>query len=111
MVRNNWLVAGGALSATAAILHVVIIIGGPAWYRFFGAGEDMARAAEQGSSTPALVTAAIAGILMAWALYAFPARALSAVCRSCERRLFSSRGFISCAALHCYPCCSCGRSV
>jgi hypothetical protein len=71
MFRNNWLVAGGVLSATAAILHVVIIIGGPAWYRFFGAGEDMARAAEQGSSTPALVTAGIAGILLVWAFYAF----------------------------------------
>jgi len=71
MDRNKWLIAGGILSAAAAILHVATIVGGPAWYRFFGAGEDMARAAEQGSLTPALVTAAIAGVLLAWALYAF----------------------------------------
>jgi uncharacterized membrane protein SirB2 len=31
----------------------------------------MARAAERGSSTPALITFAIAAILMVWALYAF----------------------------------------
>lgn len=31
----------------------------------------MARAAERGSSTPALVTLAIAAVLMVWALYAF----------------------------------------
>ena len=27
----------------AALLHVACIVGGPAWYRFFGAGERMAR--------------------------------------------------------------------
>jgi hypothetical protein len=53
------------------MLHVAVIGGGPSWYRFVGAGEDMARAAERGSSTPALVTLAIAALLMVWALYAF----------------------------------------
>ena len=71
MQGNRWLIAGGTLSAAAAILHVAIIFGGPDWYRFFGAGEGMARAAEQGSSRPALVTCAIAAVLLAWALYAF----------------------------------------
>ncbi len=59
------------LSAAAAVLHVAIIFGGPDWYRFFGAGEGMARAAEQGSSRPALVTCTIAAVLLVWALYAF----------------------------------------
>jgi hypothetical protein len=71
MAGNKWLVLGGTLSALAAILHVAVIAGGPSWYRFFGAGEAMARAAEGGSSTPALITLAIAAILMVWALYAF----------------------------------------
>jgi hypothetical protein len=69
--NNKWLILGGTLSALAAILHVAVIAGGPAWYRFFGAGEAMARAAERGSSTPALITLAIAAVLMVWALYAF----------------------------------------
>jgi hypothetical protein len=43
---NYWLIAGGILSAIAALMHIAIIIGGPDWYRFFGAGEGMARAAE-----------------------------------------------------------------
>jgi hypothetical protein len=59
------------LSALAAILHVAVIVGGPDWYRFVGAGEAMAQAAERGSATPALVTLAIASILAVWALYAF----------------------------------------
>jgi len=71
MPGNRWLILGGSLSALAAILHVAVIAGGPAWYRFVGAGEDMARAAERGSSTPALITLAIAALLMVWALYAF----------------------------------------
>ena len=73
MKGNRWLVLGGVLSALAAILHLGVIAGGPEWYRFFGAGEEMARAAERGSMMPSLVTLAIAAILMVWSLYAFSA--------------------------------------
>lgn len=68
---NGWLIAGGLLSAAAAILHLAVIVGGPDWYRFFGAGEAMARMAERGSLQPALVTLGIAAILGIWAAYAF----------------------------------------
>jgi hypothetical protein len=71
MARNHWLIAGGVLSAAASILHLCVIAGGPHWYRFFGAGEEMARMAERGSATPALITLAIASILAIWAAYAF----------------------------------------
>lgn len=75
-MRNGWLVAAGLLSAAASLLHFATIVGGPDWYRFFGAGEEMARAAERGSVMPGLVTAAIATILGIWALYAFSAASL-----------------------------------
>jgi hypothetical protein len=71
MVRNPWLVVGGALSAAAALLHLAIIAGGPDWYRFFGAGERMARMAERGSPSPPLFALAIAAVLGIWAAYAF----------------------------------------
>jgi hypothetical protein len=64
------LVAGGVLTGAAALLHVGIILGGPDWYRFFGAGERMARLAARGSIYPTVVTACIAAILGVWALYA-----------------------------------------
>lgn len=67
---NLWLVAGGLLSAAASLAHLAIIVGGPAWYRFFGAGERFARAAERGSPVPAIVTAGIAAVLAVWAAYA-----------------------------------------
>lgn len=38
-MRDKWLIAGGLLSAAAALLHIAVIVGGPDWYRFFGAGE------------------------------------------------------------------------
>ena len=67
--REPWLVAAALLSA-AAVLHLAIIAGGPAWYRFFGAGERMARMAEHGSPRPALFAIGIAAVLAIWSAYA-----------------------------------------
>ncbi|WP_133366014.1 hypothetical protein [Qipengyuania sediminis] len=64
------LLVGAALSLLAALLHLATIAGGPEWYRFFGAGEDMAQSAARGEWRPALITLAIAAILGIWALYA-----------------------------------------
>lgn len=71
MRSNKWLIAAGLLDVAAALLHVAIIFGGPDWYRFFGAGEAMAQAAQSGSVRPALITIAIASVLLTWAAYAF----------------------------------------
>ncbi len=64
-----WLRRGAWFTGAAALLHVGIILGGPAWYRFFGAGEQMARLAGRGVLYPAALTAGIAGVLALWALY------------------------------------------
>jgi len=70
-MRNGWLVAGGTLSAAGALLHLATIAGGSGWYRFFGAGERVARMAEQGRATPAVMAATIALLLAIAAAYAF----------------------------------------
>ena len=67
---NVVLIVAACLSAVAAVLHIVIMVGGPAWYRLFGAGERLATAAESGRWYPAVVTAAIALALGVWAVYA-----------------------------------------
>lgn len=71
-MRNGrrWLLCGGVLTGAASLLHLAIIAGGPDWYRFFGAGERMARLAARGSPYPAVITVGIATILAVWALYA-----------------------------------------
>ncbi len=71
--RDPVLVAAAGLSVIAALLHVGCIIGGPAWYRLFGAGEAIAQAAEQGSWYPALITSGITLVLVLWAAYALSA--------------------------------------
>lgn len=71
MKRNRCLVAGGIASAIASMLHILIIVGGPDWYRFFGAGEGMAQLSENGSTYPAIITTIIATVLAWWGLYAF----------------------------------------
>jgi hypothetical protein len=64
------LAIGAGLSAIAAVAHLeCIVIGAPA-YRFMGAGERMARAAEAAKMQPTLVTLAIAGVLLVWSGYA-----------------------------------------
>ena len=70
---NTPMILAGTLSFVASLLHVAIIIGGPQWYRFFGAGEQMAQLAEQGSHYPTIVTFFIASVLFIWGLYAFSA--------------------------------------
>ena len=72
----NWLIASGICSFVAAILHLAIIVGGANWYRFFGAGEAMAKMAENGSWYPSVVTLAIASLLALWGAYAFSAAKL-----------------------------------
>jgi len=67
---SSALIVGGALSAFAAVAHLVCIaIGAPA-YRVMGASDQMVRAAEQGKPRPALITLFIAIILFIWAGYA-----------------------------------------
>lgn len=75
-MHSKTLIVAGSLSLMAAATHVAIIVGGPDWYRWFGAGEEMAKMAERGELYPALVTALIAAVLAIWGLYAFSAAGL-----------------------------------
>jgi hypothetical protein len=67
---NKFLITGAILSGIAALLHVGCIYFGAPWYRFFGAGEEMARMAEAGSWIPGLITSGIVVVLGVWSLYA-----------------------------------------
>lgn len=73
---NRYLVLSGLLNAIAAILHLGCIYFGASWYRLFGAGEEMALMAEQGSNYPTIITFAIFSVLSIWALYCFSAAGL-----------------------------------
>jgi hypothetical protein len=60
---------GALFSAIAALAHLGCIIFGGDWYRFFGAGEQMAKMAEAGESHPTFVTSVIVLLLSIWSVY------------------------------------------
>jgi hypothetical protein len=70
LMAHSFLIVGAALSAIAALLHIGCIVFGASWYRYFGAGERMARLAASGSIYATLITSVIASVLLVWALYA-----------------------------------------
>jgi len=67
--KNRYLIMGALCSGIAAISHLGCIVFGGDWYRFFGAGEQMAVMSEQGSLYPAIVTFLIVVVLSLWCLY------------------------------------------
>ncbi|MBA3442076.1 MAG: hypothetical protein H0T92_19625 [Pyrinomonadaceae bacterium] len=70
LTGNQLLKTGGILSFAVALLHIVIILAGAPAYRYFGAGEEMATAAESGSAFPALLTLLLVAIFAIFGLYA-----------------------------------------
>ena len=67
--KNKCLIIGAICSGVAALAHLGCIIFGGDWYRFFGAGEQMAKMAEDGHWYPTVVTSIIVLILSLWTLY------------------------------------------
>jgi putative oxidoreductase len=53
------------------VLHVVVVIVGAPAYRYFGAGERLARMAEDGKPLPAIMTLCIAAVFAVFAAYAW----------------------------------------
>lgn len=66
---NKYLLAAAICCFVAALAHLGCIVFGGDWYRFFGAGEQMARMAEQGLWYPTIVTSIIVLVLLIWAFY------------------------------------------
>ncbi len=67
----NFLKLAGILTILVAMIHVGCIVFGGDWYRFLGAGEQMAQLAESGHPYPTIVTSVISAVLLLWAAYAF----------------------------------------
>lgn len=67
--KNKFLITGSICSAVAALAHLGCIIWGGDWYRFFGAGEQMAKMAEDGHWYPTVVTSIMVLVLSIWSLY------------------------------------------
>lgn len=62
----NWWIVAAALNGLVALLHLGIILGGPNWYRFFGAGDQLASMAERKHPWPGILTGIIALVFTSW---------------------------------------------
>ncbi len=69
ILTHAWWMAA-ASDFAAASLHLAIIVGGPSWYRAFGAGETLAKLAEHGHIWPPILTGVIALVLSTFGFYA-----------------------------------------
>ena len=69
-MKNIFLKITAFLYFCIAALHIYIILAGAPAYRYFGAGEQFAREAEQGIIVPAIVTSFIVLVFFLWGLYA-----------------------------------------
>lgn len=69
MLKQSLVIAAAACSMAVALLHIYVIVQGAWAYRFFGAGEELATMAEQGSLLPDLLTFAIAVVFFIFAVY------------------------------------------
>ncbi|MGP9800770.1 hypothetical protein [Rheinheimera sp. NSM] len=67
--NNKYLLAAAFCCILAALAHAGCIVFGADWYRFFGAGEQMAQMAEQGLWYPTMVTSVLVVMLFTWACY------------------------------------------
>ncbi len=70
---NKSLLAAAFCCGLAALAHAGCILFGADWYRFFGAGEQMAQLAAQGHWYPTVVTSTIIFVLLLWVCYALSA--------------------------------------
>lgn len=69
MFVSSLIISASAASLLVALLHVYVIVKGPAAYRSFGAGERLASMAERGSWIPGLVTSGITFTFLVFAYY------------------------------------------
>ncbi|WP_116209262.1 hypothetical protein [Streptomyces olivoreticuli] len=75
-LRTRALAAAGALSLAVGVLHLALPFYGGAGFRYFGAGEHLARLADHQSPIPTVTMVGIAALLAVAAAYAWSAAGL-----------------------------------
>ena len=68
---NQYLIAGGVMSALISLLHIILAVY-PSLYRYIGPDQSaLTEMAEQGSSITTIVSVVLAFLFAIWAIYAF----------------------------------------
>lgn len=72
----RYLIFTGMLALAGALVHIAIMLGGPAWYDFFGAPEGLVDMARAGNLRAPISCLVIATMLFVFAAYAFSSAGL-----------------------------------
>ncbi|QBB71056.1 hypothetical protein ELE36_12230 [Pseudolysobacter antarcticus] len=69
--KNPYLFWSGVIASCGALLHLLIPLGGPQWYAFFGAPRGLVQMARNGDLHAPISCVLIATLLIFFAAYAF----------------------------------------
>jgi hypothetical protein len=72
-IRSKLLISAGGITSTAAIWHLACIIGGPSWFIFARAPQQVIDSAQQGTLLAPFSTTVVAAAMFACTIFAFSA--------------------------------------
>ena len=75
-VTSKLLISAGVIAAVAAIWHLLCILGGPSWFAFARAPQQVIASAQQGTLLAPLSTLVVAGLMFTCSAFAFSAAGL-----------------------------------
>lgn len=75
-VTSKLLISAGVIAAVAAIWHLLCILGGPSWFAFARAPQQVIESAQQGTLLAPLSTLVVAGLMFTCSAFAFSAARL-----------------------------------
>jgi len=75
-IREKLLISGGIIAAASALWHLLCILGGPSWFAFARAPQQIIDSAQQGTLLAPVGTVIVAGLMFACTLFAFSAAGL-----------------------------------
>ena len=75
-VTSQLLISAGIIAAAAAIWHLLCILGGPSWFAFARAPQQVIASAQQGTLLAPLSTLFVAGLMFTCSAFALSAAGL-----------------------------------
>ncbi len=72
-IKSKLLISAGIIAFAAAIWHLACIVGGPSWFIFARAPQQVIDSAQQGTLLAPLSTIVVAGAMVVCAMFAFSA--------------------------------------
>ncbi len=75
-IQSKLLISAGFLASASAIWHLLCIFGGPSWFEFARAPQQVIESAQQGTMLAPISTVFVASLMFACTIFAFSAAGL-----------------------------------